>query len=483
MGETYGNLIDGEWRPARSGKTFDDLNPADTRDVVGRLAASEAQDVDEAVEAAARAFPAWAAMPAPVRGRYLLEASRALEAQLGEVADLLSREEGKTIAEAKGEVTRAVRILEYFGGEGSRLSGQVIPSERERIFMYTVRQPVGVVALIAPWNFPIAIPAWKMAPALVCGNTVVFKPASQAPLTSERLAKILQGTGLPKGVLNYVTGSGSSAGGPLVAHPKVRAISFTGSDATGRGIAQLAATRLCRVQLEMGGKNPTIVLRDADLDNAVECVLNAAFFSTGQRCTATSRAIVEKPIVGPFLERLVERTKSLKIGDPRDPSTQLGPAIDAHQLETTLKYLEIGRSEGGRVVYGGERLTEGPLAHGHFSRPAIVTGVPPTARLAQEEVFGPLLTVLEVDDFDAAVRVANEVRFGLSASICTKSLSHALEYVQRAEAGVIMVNLPSAGIEYQIPFGGLKDSSFGPREQGPAAMQFYTETKTVYAKY
>jgi alpha-ketoglutaric semialdehyde dehydrogenase len=483
MAETYGNLIDGEWRPARSGKTFDDLNPADTRDLVGRCAASDAHDVNEAVEAASRAFAGWAATPAPVRGRFLLTASRLLEARLGEVADLLSREEGKTIGEAKGEVTRAVRILEYFGGEGSRLTGQVIPSERERIFMYTVRQPLGVVALIAPWNFPIAIPAWKIAPALVCGNTVVFKPASQAPLTSERLARILQEAGLPKGVLNYVTGSGGSAGGPLVAHPRVRAISFTGGDATGRGIAQAAASRLARVQLEMGGKNPTIVLRDADLDNAVECVLNAAFFSTGQRCTATSRAIVEKPVVGPFLEKLVERTKALKIGDPRDPSVHLGPAIDAAQLETTLKYLEIGKSEGGRVVYGGERLTEGPLAHGHYVRPSIVAGVSPSSRLAQEEVFGPLLTVLEVDDFDAAVRVANEVRFGLSASICTQNLSHALEYVQRAEAGVIMINLPSAGIEYQIPFGGLKDSSFGPREQGPAALQFYTETKTVYAKY
>jgi acyl-CoA reductase-like NAD-dependent aldehyde dehydrogenase len=483
MAETYGNLIDGEWRPARGGKTFDDLNPADTRDVVGRCAASDAQDVDDAVEAAARAFPGWAATPAPVRGRVLLQASRLLESQLAEVADLLSREEGKTIGEAKGEVTRAVRILEYFGGEGSRLTGQVIPSERERIFMYTVRQPVGVVALIAPWNFPIAIPAWKIAPALVCGNAVVFKPASQAPLTSARLVRVLQDAGLPKGVLNYVTGSGGAAGGPLVAHPKVRAISFTGSDATGRGIAQVAAARLARVQLEMGGKNPTIVLRDADLDNAVECVLNAAFFSTGQRCTATSRAIVEKPVVGAFLERLVERTRALKIGDPRDPSVHLGPAIDAGQLETTLAYLEVGRSEGGRVVYGGERLTEGALAHGHFVRPSIVTGVSPSSRLAQEEVFGPLLAVLEVDDFDAAVRVANEVRFGLSASICTRDLSHALEYVQRAEAGVIMVNLPSAGIEYQIPFGGLKDSSFGPREQGPAALQFYTETKTVYAKY
>jgi aldehyde dehydrogenase (NAD+) len=483
MAETFLNLVDGERRPARSGRTFPDTNPADTRDIVGWLQDSDAGDVEEAVGAAARAFPGWAALPAPLRGRHLLKAAHGLEERLGEVAYLLCREEGKTIGEAKGEVTRAVRILEYFGGEGARLKGEVIPSERERIFMYTLRQPVGVTGLIAPWNFPIAIPAWKIAPALVCGNTVVFKPASQAPLTSLRLVEILQATGLPPGVLNYVSGSGAGAGKPLVAHPNVRAISFTGSDETGRGIAQVAAQRLARVQLEMGGKNPTIVLRDADLDNAVECVLNAAFFSAGQRCTATSRAIVEKPVVGPFLERLVERTRSLRIGDPRDPATHLGPAIDAQQLETTLRYVELGRAEGGRVIYGGERLTEDALAHGHFIRPAIVTGVSPSARLAQEEVFGPLLTVLEVEDFPAAVRVANEVRFGLSASICTRDLSRALEYVQKAEAGVIMVNLPSAGIEYQIPFGGLKDSSCGPREQGPAAMQFYTETKTVYVKY
>ncbi|HSB60789.1 MAG TPA: aldehyde dehydrogenase family protein, partial [Vicinamibacteria bacterium] len=370
-----------------------------------------------------------------------------------------------------------------FGGEGPRLGGDTIPSERERIFMYTVRQPLGVVALVSPWNFPIAIPAWKLAPALVSGNTVVLKPASQAPLTSLKLAEIVQGAGLPRGVLNYLTGSGSAAGSPLVAHPGVRAISFTGSDAVGREIAQVAAKRLARVQLEMGGKNPTIVLRDADLDTAVECVLNAAFYSTGQRCTATSRAIVEKAVVGPFLERMVERTRALRIGDPRDPATQLGPAIDANQLETNLKYLELGRKEGARHVYGGERLSDGPLARGHFMRPGIFTAVDPRSRLAQEEVFGPLLAVLEVDDFDQAVETANAVRFGLSASICTRDLSRALEYVQRAEAGVVMVNLPSAGIEYQIPFGGVKDSSHGPREQGPAAVQFYTETKTVYVKY
>jgi aldehyde dehydrogenase (NAD+) len=481
--DTHLNLVDGEWRPSRAAATFPDVNPADTRDVVGLLQDSGPEDVDAAVAAAARALPAWSAMPAPLRGRHLLRAAQELEKRLAEFADLLSREEGKTITEAKGEVTRAVRLLEYFGAGGARLGGDVIPSERERLFMFTVRQPVGVVALVTPWNFPIAIPAWKLAPALVCGNTVVFKPASQAPLTALRLVEVLQGTGLPKGVLNLVTGSGSKVGGPLVAHPGVRAISFTGSDDTGRAIAAVAAKRLAKVQLEMGGKNPTIVLKDADLDNAVECTLNAAFYSTGQRCTATSRAIVEKKVAGEFLDRLLAKTKALRIGDPRDPQTQMGPAIDKSQLETTLRYVELGRNEGAKLVYGGERLQDGPLQHGHFVRPAIMTGVDPQARLAQEEVFGPLLAVMEADDFDHAVRVANQVRFGLSASICTQDLSRAFEYVQRAEAGVLMVNLPSAGIEYQIPFGGLKDSSAGPREQGPAAVQFYSETKTVYVKY
>ena len=480
---TYQNFIDGVWCDSRTGRTFENVNPADTRDVIGLLQDSDAGDVDAAVEAAARAFPAWSSTPAPVRGRYLLKAAQLLETRLGEIADLLSREEGKTIGEAKGEVTRAVRILEYFGGEGARLSGQTVPSERPRVFMYTIRQPLGVVALIAPWNFPIAIPAWKMAPAIVSGNTVVFKPASQAPLTSLELVRILQEAGLPKGVVNLVTGSGKAVGTPLVAHPKVRAISFTGSDAVGREIAKVGAERLARVQLEMGGKNPTIVLADADLDVAVDCVLNAAFYSTGQRCTATSRAIVEKPVVQPFLERLVARTKALRIGDPRDPATELGPAIDEGQLKTTLKYLDIGREEGATLVYGGERLTDGPHAHGWFSRPAIMTGLQSKSRLGQEEVFGPLLGVIEADDFADAVRLANDVRFGLSASICTTNISRALEYVERAEAGMIMVNLPSAGVEYHIPFGGMKDSSSGWREQGPVAVEFFTESKTVYMKY
>jgi len=481
--DTHLNLIDGEWRPSGAAATFPDVNPADTRDVVGLLQDSGPADVEAAVQAAAKALPAWSQTPAPVRGRHLLKAAQEVEKRTAELADLLAREEGKTIGEAKGEVTRAVRILEYFAGEGSRLSGDVIPSERERIFMFTVRQPVGVVALVTPWNFPIAIPCWKLAPALVCGNTVVLKPASQAPLTALKLVEILQATGLPKGVLNLVTGSGAKVGAPLVAHPKVRAISFTGSDVTGRGIAETAAKRLAKVQLEMGGKNPTLVLKDADLDNAVECTLNSAFYSTGQRCTATSRAIVEKAVLGEFLDRLVAKTKAMKIGDPRDPQTQMGPAIDAGQLETTLRYLEQGKQDGAKLVYGGERLQDGAYAHGHFVRPAIMTGVEPASKLAQEEVFGPLLAVMQADDFDHAVKVANEVRFGLSASICTKDLTRALEYVNKAEAGLIMVNLPSAGIEYQIPFGGLKDSSAGPREQGPAAVQFYTETKTVYVKY
>lgn len=481
--ETALNLIDGEWRASRTGRTFDDVNPSDTRDIVARLQESDAGDVDAAVEAASRAFPSWSATPAPVRGKVLLRAASLLESRLAEVADLLSREEGKTLAEAKGETTRAVRILEYFGGEGARLSGQTIPSERPRVFMYTIRQPIGVVALIAPWNFPIAIPAWKMAPALVSGNAVVFKPASQAPMTSVLLARILQDAGLPKGVLNLVTGSGAAVGSPLVSHPAVRAISFTGSDGVGKGIARIGAERLARVQLEMGGKNPTIVLADADLDVAVDCVLNAAFFSTGQRCTATSRAIVERPIVDAFLDRLVARTQALRIGDARDPATELGPAIDERQLKTTLSFVETGRQEGATLVYGGERLSEGPHAHGWFSRPAIMTAVASRSKLGQEEVFGPLLSVIEADDFDAAVDLANDVRFGLSASICTQHIGRALQYVDRAQAGMIMVNLPSAGVEYQIPFGGMKESSSGWREQGPAAVQFFTESKTVYVKY
>ncbi len=356
---TYLNFIDGEWRATRSGRTFENINPADTRDVVGLLQDSDAADVDAAVQAGQKAFPAWASMPAPARGKILLKAAAILEGRIAEMGDLLAREEGKTIGEAKGEVTRAVRILEYFGGEGARLSGQTIPSERPRVFMYTIKQPLGVVALIAPWNFPIAIPTWKMAPALVSGNSVVFKPASQAPLTSLELVKILEQAGIPKGVLNLVTGSGSNVGTPLVAHPLVRAISFTGSDGVGKGIAKVGAERLARVQLEMGGKNPTIVLADADMDVAVDCVLNAAFFSTGQRCTATSRAIVEKGAVQPFVERLVARAEKLKIGDPRDPSTELGPAIDEKQLKTTLRYLDIGKQEGATLVHGGERLSDG----------------------------------------------------------------------------------------------------------------------------
>src|SRR5688572_4309036 len=480
---TYLNFIDGEWRASRSGRTFENINPADTRDVVGLLQDSDASDVDAAVQAAQKAFPGWASMPAPARGKILLKAAAILESKIAEMADLLSREEGKTIGEAKGEVTRAVRILEYFGGEGARMSGQTIPSERPRVFMYTIRQPLGVVALIAPWNFPIAIPTWKMAPALVSGNAVVFKPASQAPLTSLELIRILEQAGIPKGVLNLVTGSGSNVGTPLVAHKLVRAISFTGSDAVGRGIAKIGAERLARVQLEMGGKNPTIVLADADLDVAVDCVLNAAFYSTGQRCTATSRAIVEKPIVDAFLDRLRARAEKLKIGDPRDPSKDIGPAIDGKQLDTTLDYLKVGQEDGAKLVYGGDRLSEGPHAHGFFSKPAIMTGVRPDSRLGQEEVFGPLLGVFEANDYEDALRLANATRFGLSATICTTNVSRAIDYVHRAEAGMIMVNLPSAGVEYHIPFGGTKDSSSGMREQGPAAIQFFSETKTVYMKY
>ena len=449
--------------------------------MVGRCAASDADDVNDAVEEASRAFAGWAATPAPVRGRVLLTASRVLEAQLGEVADFLFREEGKTIGEAKGEVTRAVRILEYFGGEGRGSTRQVIPSERERLFMYTVRQPLGVVALIAPWNFPIAIPAWKIAPALVCGNTVVFKPASQAPLTSQRLARILQEAGLPKGVLNYVTGSGGSAGGPLVAHPKIRAISFTGGDATGRG-SRRSRPRVSRASSSRWGAKPHDRAARRRPRQRGRVRAERGLLLDGSALHRHQPGDRGESCGGGVPGEAGGTDEGAQVGDPVIPSVHLGPAIDAAQLETTLKYLEIGKSEGGRVVYGGERLTEGPLAHGHYVRPSIVTGVSPSSRLAQEEVSAPC------SPFSRSTTSTGGARGQRGALRAVRPPLHqeplARPRVRAAGGGGRHHDQPaSAGIEYQIPFGGLKDSSFGPREQGPAALQFYTETKTVYAKY
>jgi aldehyde dehydrogenase (NAD+) len=395
----------------------------------------------------------------------------------------MTREEGKTLPEAKGEVRRAINILRYFAGEGTRLPGMLVPSERERVHMFALRKPIGVVGMVTPWNFPIAIPAWKLAPALICGNTVVVKPASAAPLCAWRVVEALHEAGIPRGVVNFVAGSGGALGQALVNAGPLKAISFTGSCEVGQRLHQQASARRIRIQLEMGGKNPTIVLADADFPSAVENVVNAAFFSTGQKCTATGRAIVEDAIYDRFVAAVVERTRKLKVGDGMQPGIDVGPCVDQSQMETDLSFIEIGRKECGEPLCGGRRLTDGALANGYFVEPTVFAGVEESHTIAREEIFGPVLAIMRATDFEDAMRIANNIPFGLSSSIQTTNLSRAFEYIYRSEAGLLTVNLPSAGVEYQLPFGGTKDSSFGPKEQGPAALEFYSDYKTVYLKY
>jgi len=483
MPETFTNFIAGAPASASDGKTFAVTNPARTSDVVAHFPSSTVTDVERACGSAAEAHAAWAALPAPRRGEYLFKAAERLEARLPQLGEEMTREEGKTLPEALGEVKRAINIFRYFGGEGARQATQQIPSERDNVICYTLRKPLGVVGLITPWNFPSAIPAWKLAPALVTGNTVVLKPASLAPLSAFRLVEALHEVGLPKGVLNFVTGSGGKIGDGLVNHPALRALSFTGSCQVGDGLYEKATRRRIRVQLEMGGKNPTVVLRDADLDYATEVLVNGAFFSTGQKCTACSRAIIERPIFEALVAKLVARTRRLKIGNGLDPGIEMGPAIDEAQLQTNLRYVEIARQEGARLLCGGQRLQGAGYDEGYFMEPALLDQVTPEMRIAQEEVFGPVLALMVAEDFDDAMRLANAVRFGLSAAVVTRDLTRVHQFIQRIEAGLITVNLPTAGVEYQLPFGGTKESSFGMREQGSAALDFYTESRTVYLKY
>jgi alpha-ketoglutaric semialdehyde dehydrogenase len=479
----FRNFIGGEWVAASDGATFVTRNPAHIDQVVAEYAKGTRDDARRAFQAAAGALDVWRRMPAPRRGEYLFRAAEHIAARADQIAAEMTREEGKPLKEAKGEVLRAVSIFRYFGGEGSRMAGETVPSEREQVFCFTVRKPRGVVSLITPWNFPVAIPAWKLAPALVCGNTVVMKPASLAPSCAARLVEALADAGIPHGVVNLVTGSGSTVGEEMLSNQHVRAISFTGSCGTGDHIYQCAAPRKIPAQLEMGGKNPTIVCADADLDSAAALVLNAAFASTGQKCTATSRCIVEREVYDRFAEILVAKTRAMKVGDGMEPATDMGPCVDKSQMNTVLEYIEAGRQEGLALLCGGRRLTEGALANGYFVEPTIFGRVPPSSRLAQEEIFGPVLALMPADDFDDALQLANAVRFGLSASIQTRDVSKVFRYVHEIEAGLITVNLPSAGVEYQLPFGGVKDSSTGFREQGSVAIDFYSELATVYLKY
>lgn len=481
---SYLNFIGGEWVAGRAGQTFQNVNPADTREAVTQYSAGGEEDAKAAVESALKAFPSWAAMTPVARGRILSKASQLLEARKTELAELLTREEGKTLAESTGEVQRAVDIFRFFGGLSYTLGGQTIPHDLPGNLLYTTRQPLGVVALITPWNFPIAIPAWKAAPALVSGNSVVLKPASQAPALSLELARALLEAGVPKGVFNVVVGEGRSVGSELAANPAVVGLSFTGSYAVGQQIYKQLAERMARAQMEMGGKNPTIVLADADLDLAATLVVRAGFGLTGQACTATSRVIVEKSVLEPFTEKLVGKARALKIGNGLAPGVEMGPAVNQQELDGNFAHIEQAVREGAKLASGGERLTDGDLQHGYFMQPTVVTGVTPTMRIAREEVFGPVVAVMAVANLDEALAVANGVDVGLSASIVTRDLKKAMLYAERIEAGVVKINQVSTGLALQAPFGGVKKSSSNSfKEQGAGAIEFYSKLKTVYLDY
>ncbi|MEN6533499.1 MAG: aldehyde dehydrogenase family protein [Bryobacteraceae bacterium] len=476
----FANYINGEWV---TGPVFENRNPANSEEVVGLFVRGAAADVEAAAQAAQEALGPWSKMPAPARGNYLFKVAEILDRKCEQLAIEMTREEGKTLLESRGEVRRSINIFRYFAAEGTRLNGYVVPSERDRVHMFAIRKPVGVVGLITPWNFPSAIPAWKLAPALICGNTAVLKPASAAPLSAWRIVEACHEAGIPKGVVNYVAGPGGEIGSALVNAKPVRAVSFTGSCTVGASLHAEASRRRIKIQLEMGGKNPTIVLADADFQQAVENVINGAFSATGQKCTATGRVIVEESIYDRFVEALVERTRKLRVGNGLDAGVDIGPAVDQAQLDTDLRYIEAGWAEAGAPKAGGSRLTGESYDKGYFVAPTIFADVTPEMTIAREEVFGPVLAVMRAKDFEDALRIANDSPFGLSASLQTSNVSRVFEYVYRMEAGLLTVNLPSAGVEYQLPFGGTKDSSFGPKEQGPAALEFYSDFKTIYLKY
>ena len=475
------NLIDGEWvQGARAGRN---INPSDTRDVIGEYAQADAAQAREAVAAARAAFGAWSLSTPQQRFDLLDAAGTEILARKAELGDLLAREEGKTLPEAIGEVARAGNIFKFFAGEALRVGGDAVASVRPGVGVEVVREPLGVVGLITPWNFPIAIPAWKLAPALAFGNAVVMKPADLVPGSAWALADILQRAGLPKGVFNLVMGRGSEVGAVLLEDERVDAISFTGSVATGRKVAAACVGRMAKFQLEMGGKNPFVVLDDADLGVAVACAVNSGFFSTGQRCTASSRVIVTEGIHDRFVAAVAEKMKTLKVDDARKPGTDIGPVADASQLALDIEYIAIGQREGARLVAGGqvmERNADG--APGFYLQPALFAETTPAMRINREEIFGPVVSVIRAKDYDEALALANDTPFGLAAGIATTSLKHATHFKRHAQAGMVMVNLPTAGVDYHVPFGGRKGSSYGPREQGRHAAEFYTTVKTAYTQ-
>ncbi len=480
--QTYLDLIGGEWVASDSQRTFEDRNPADTREVIAIFPESDARDVQKAIAAAQQALPGWMKTPAPQRAAIVMKAVTAMRAATEELAQALTWEEGKVMAESRVEIVRGLNAMEYLAGEGRRFSGETIPSEQAGMFTYTQRRPKGVVGIITPWNFPFAIPAWKLAPALVSGNTVVFKPAEQTPLCAQMLVQALHDAGLPPGVLNLVHG-GPEVGEAIVSDHRVRAISFTGSTEVGKLINRKASEHMAKVQLEMGGKNACIVLADADLDKAAKEIVVGAFGSTGQRCTATSRVIVDKKVKDLLVEKILAETKGVQTGNGFADGIMMGPMVDDRAIEKTEHYMATAKREGNQVLCGGTRATGADREHGFFFEPTVIVGVKRADTLNKEEVFGPVLSILEADGVQEALDLMNSVDYGLTGAIYTRDVGASFKYVQEAETGMLHVNNPSMYSEIHMPFGGIKDSGFGGREMGPTAIDFWTEWQTVYIKH
>jgi len=481
--KVFKNFIDGEWVGASTGETFENRNPADTRDVVGIFQKSAKADVDAAVDAAKRAFAKWRLVPAPRRAEMVFRAAEILIERKEDYAREMTREMGKILAETRGDVQEAIDAGYYNAGEGRRLFGPTVPSEMPNKFAMAVRQPIGVCGMITPWNFPMAISSWKLLPAVVCGNTCIIKPAQDTPLSTFNLVRAFTDAGIPKGVVNIVTGFGADVGTPLAEHPDVRAISLTGSSAVGRIIGGIAARSFKHCSLELGGKNPMIVLDDANLDLAIEGGLWGGFGTTGQRCTATSRIIVQKGVYQEFVDRYVERAKKLKVGNGLDETTEMGPAINTKQLQTDLEYVEIGRNEGAKLMCGGNRLDKGEYQYGFFMEPTVFIDVDPKMRIAQEEIFGPVVSIIPCDDLDDAIEIANGIEYGLSSALYTKDVNRAFAAIRDLYAGITYINAPTIGAEVHLPFGGTKATGNGHREGGIGAIDFYTEWKSVYVDY
>lgn len=482
MPDTYMNYIEGKWVPSSSGETFANTNPARPDEVLGEFQRSTSEDIDAAVNAAARAQKEWRRTPAPLRGEIIARAARILTERKTELAEGITKEMGKVLVDSGYDVQGAITSGEYMAGEGRRMFGDTVPSGLSNRMAMTIREPVGVVGIITPWNLPMLMPAWKLFPALICGNTVVVKPAEDTPMTAVRLFEILEEAGVPPGVANLVTGFGAEAGQSLVEHPNIDMISFTGSQSVGRQIAKSAGGRLKHVSLEMGGKNALVVLDDADVQEAVTGALWGGFSTAGQRCTASSRIVVDEKVADDVVDGLVEGMRGLVVGDPAEPGTNIGPLINGKQLDRVHSYTGIGLEEGAELVVGGEKLVD-QFGGGYFYSPTLFDRASSEMRISQEEIFGPTITVIRVDGYEEAISVANGTRYGLSAAVYTRDTARALRAVSELEAGLVYLNAPTIGSEIHLPFGGVKDTGNGHRESGPAAIEQFTETKTIFLDY